>query len=132
MDLYELTIKFESQPMVSNMAEFSLLKRVLHDQCEVSGDKQQSVSFKLSDEVQIPSERELDELWDDELEPQGGASIKLKDPKDVSSDSLQYLTDPDASYSEHKGKGYQAQIVETIVNSDDPEEKKSKLKRQAR
>jgi hypothetical protein len=45
----------------------------------------------------------------------------------VSSESRQYPTAPDASYSGQKGKGYQAQIVETIVNSEDPEEKKSKL-----
>lgn len=39
--------------------------------------------------------------------------IKLKDPKEVSSDSLQNPSDPDAGYSGHKGQGYQCQIMET-------------------
>jgi hypothetical protein len=45
MDLYELTIKFEAQPMVSKMAEFLLLKKVLHEQCEVRGDERQLVGL---------------------------------------------------------------------------------------
>jgi hypothetical protein len=37
----------------------------------------------------------------------------LREPKDVASDSLQAPSDPDATYSHHKGKGYQVQIGET-------------------
>lgn len=37
----------------------------------------------------------------------------LKDPKEIASDSLQNPSDPDATYSAHKGKGYQVQIAET-------------------
>lgn len=40
------------------------------------------------------------------------AKVELKDPKDVSSGSLQNPSDPDACYSGHKGEGYQAQIME--------------------
>ena len=41
------------------------------------------------------------------------SKVELKDPKTVSSDSLQNPSDPDAGYSGHKGEGYQAQIMET-------------------
>lgn len=36
-----------------------------------------------------------------------------KAPKEISSDSLQNPSDPDATYSGHKGQGFQAQIMET-------------------
>jgi hypothetical protein len=36
-----------------------------------------------------------------------------KVPKEISSDSLQNPSDPDATYSGHKGQGFQAQIMET-------------------
>jgi hypothetical protein len=36
-----------------------------------------------------------------------------KAPKEITSDSLQNPSDPDATYSGHKGQGYQAQIMET-------------------
>lgn len=38
-----------------------------------------------------------------------------KDKKEIASDSLQNPSDPDASYSGHKGQGFQAQIMETYV-----------------
>jgi len=41
-------------------------------------------------------------------------------PKEISSDSLQNPSDPDATYSGHKGQGFQAQIMETY--SEDKEE----------
>jgi len=43
-----------------------------------------------------------------------------KAPKEISSDSLQNPSDPDATYSGHKGQGFQAQIMETY--SEDKEE----------
>ncbi len=39
--------------------------------------------------------------------------------KDVSSDSLQNPSDPDAGYSNHKGKGYQVQVVESYSDKDE-------------
>jgi len=40
-------------------------------------------------------------------------SVIIKPSKDVSSDSLQNPSDPDAGYCGHKGKGYQVQVMET-------------------
>lgn len=46
-------------------------------------------------------------------------SVTVKQPKDIPSDSLQNPSDPDATYSGHKGQGYQVQVMETF--SDDAE-----------
>ena len=46
----------------------------------------------------------------------------MKKPKDIPSDSLQNPSDPDATYSGHKGQGYQVQVMETFC---DDEEKKT-------
>lgn len=42
-----------------------------------------------------------------------GARVTVKSPKEVSPDSLQNPSDPDAGYDAYKGSGYQAQIMET-------------------
>ncbi len=48
------------------------------------------------------------------IEEHDGERLAVARPnKDVSSDSLQNPSDPDAGYSGHKGKGYQVQLMET-------------------
>jgi hypothetical protein len=42
-----------------------------------------------------------------------GKTVTIKPNKEVPSTSLQSPSDPDASYSGHKGKGYQLQVMET-------------------
>ncbi len=44
--------------------------------------------------------------------------VEVKSPKDVSSDSLQNPSDPDASYDGNKGQGYQLQLQETYTTDD--------------
>jgi hypothetical protein len=41
------------------------------------------------------------------------SKVEVKAPEEVPSDSLQNPSDPDATYSGHKGQGYQVQIMET-------------------
>jgi len=41
------------------------------------------------------------------------SKVAIKASKDISSDSLQNPSDPDAGYCGHKGKGYQMQVMET-------------------
>lgn len=41
------------------------------------------------------------------------AKVAVKPPKEVSPDSIQNPSDPDAGYDAHKGQGYQAQFMET-------------------
>jgi len=59
--------------------------------------------------------RILNRLFNEQCEVESGEKIVLRDT--VSADSLQSPFDEGAGYSGHKGKGYQAQIVETC----DPE-----------
>jgi len=56
-----------------------------------------------------------------------GNRVEVKAPKQIPSDSLQNPSDPDASYSGHKGQGYQVQVMETYTDTDDPEEKAQTL-----
>jgi hypothetical protein len=53
--------------------------------------------------------------------------IEVKEPKQIPSDSLQNPSDPDASYSGHKGQGYQVQVMETYTDTDDAKEKAQTL-----
>ena len=54
-------------------------------------------------------------------EEDGSSSTKAvaRPNKEVPSDSLQNPSDPDAGYSNHKGQGYQVQVVENYSKSDD-------------
>ena len=54
-----------------------------------------------------------------------GKAVELKCPQDIPSDSLQNPSDPDATYSGHKGQGYQVQVMETY--HPDKEGKKKSL-----
>ena len=45
--------------------------------------------------------------------------VIAKKPKDVSSDSIQNPSDPDAGYDGHKGQGYHTQIMESYRNDED-------------
>ena len=73
-------------------------------------------SYKLLERIL----KEQCNLTDDKDNP-----VQLKTPKEIPSDSLQNPSDPDASYSGHKGQGYQVQVMETFC--DDEEEKEQSL-----
>ncbi|MFC1862952.1 transposase [Thermodesulfobacteriota bacterium] len=53
--------------------------------------------------------------------------VEVRKPKEIPSDSLQNPSDPDATYSGHKGQGYQAQIMETYCKDEDTKEKSLNL-----
>jgi len=59
-------------------------------------------------------------LTDDKDNP-----VELKKSKEIPSDSLQNPSDPDATYSGHKGQGFQVQVMETF--RDDEKEKEQSL-----
>jgi hypothetical protein len=54
-------------------------------------------------------------------------AVAVKKPKEIASDSLQNPSDPDATYSGHKGQGYQLQIMESYTDSEDKEVKSKTL-----
>ncbi len=55
----------------------------------------------------------------DQLDVHDDGTIEVKAPKQIPSDSLQNPSDPDATYSGHKGQGYQVQIMETYSEHED-------------
>ena len=82
-DLFALVQQMSAYPQVASLSSFQLLQRVLKDQCQIQEAAGQP------------------------------AAVLVKAAKEVSSDSLQNPSDPDAGYDAHKGKGYQAQLLET-------------------
>ena len=87
-DVLYLVRRFEGDGSVNTWESFQLLVRLLAEQCDITGG-----------EGQVNGNEE---------------KVNLKDPKKVSGASLQSPYDPDATYG-HKGKGYEAQVVETCV-----------------
>jgi hypothetical protein len=53
--------------------------------------------------------------------------VEVKKPRDIPSDSLQNPSDPDATFSGHKGQGYKVQIMETYTETEDKESKAETL-----
>jgi hypothetical protein len=96
-DLFDLVEQFKGQAGVTSMHSYKLMQRVLSDQCRVETD-------------------EAD-----------GTQVTIKKPAEIPSDSLQNPSDPDATYSGHKGQGYQVQIMETFSRSEDDNEKEQAL-----
>jgi hypothetical protein len=93
-DLYRLVDCFRGTA-AREMEEYRLLERLLRDQCQVGKDGDGGPQA------------------DDDAAGEGEVPIVLKEPKAVRSDSLQSPHDPDATYSGHKGKGYEVQVAET-------------------
>jgi len=56
-----------------------------------------------------------------------GTQVHVKPPKEIPSDSLQNPSDPDATYSGHKGQGYQIQVMETYGRDEETREKNLNL-----
>jgi hypothetical protein len=81
-DLFTLSQEFASVPRVYDMNSFKLLLRLFKEQCVVEEDNSSQ------------------------------SKAVAKPNKEVPSDSLQNPSDPDAGYSNHKGQGYQVQVVE--------------------
>jgi hypothetical protein len=97
-DLFQVVQHFMDDPEVKAMYSYSLLLRVLNEQCRVQ------------------------ETADGQL-----VEIAVKPSKEIPSDSLQNPSDPDAGYSGHKGQGYQVQIMETYSTEAEEEALTPKL-----
>ncbi len=72
----------------------------------------------------------LQRILDEQCQVEGSGNdcqVTVKEPKQIPSNSLQNPSDPDASYSGHKGQGYQVQIMETYTDTDDKDEKAKTL-----
>ena len=93
-DLYRLVDRFRGTS-VAEMEEYRLLERLLREQCHVG------------------RHRDGGPQADDDDAGEGNVPIALMEPREVRSDSLQSPHDPEATYSGHKGKGYEVQVAET-------------------
>lgn len=93
-DLYRLVDRFR-RTTVTKLPEYRLLQRLLREQCVVGRHREG-----------LPGD-------DDDDAGEGRVPVALKEPKAVRADSLQSPHDPDATYSGHKGKGYEVQVAET-------------------
>ena len=101
-DVYRLVDRFRGVKGVCSLEAYALLERLLADQCEVTKTPKGGGDGDAdSSEPAVP--------------------VEVKEPKKVEPDSLQSPHDPDATYSGHKGKGYEVQIAETHGNEKVPE-----------
>jgi len=88
-DVFALVERFRGNEPVTTMTSYQLLVRLLTEQCIV-----QRVDTHTT-------------------------QVAVKENKDVSSDSLQNPSDPEAGYDGYKGKGYQMQVAESYGTSED-------------
>ena len=88
-DVFSLVERFTGNEPVVAMSTYQLLARLLKEQCIVARVDTHTTQ------------------------------VSVKANKDVSSDSLQNPSDPDAGYDGHKGKGYQVQVAESYSTSED-------------
>jgi hypothetical protein len=96
-DLFRLVQRFADNPQVSSMYRYATMVRVLKEHCEIK---------------------------EEEGDP---AEITVKASREISSDSLQNPSDPDATYDGHKGQGYQVQVMETYCTAEDEQERDKTL-----
>jgi len=74
--------------------------------------------------------KQLERILKDQCNVQSsedGPAVTVKKPKEIPSDSLQNPSDPDATYSGHKGQGYQVQIMETYIPTTDKKNRETTL-----
>jgi len=88
-DVFTLVERFRGNEPVVTMTSYQFLVRLLKEQCIL-----QRVDTHTT-------------------------QVLVKENKDVSSDSLQNPSDPDAGYSGYKGQGYQMQVAESYGTSED-------------
>jgi hypothetical protein len=88
-DVFTLVERFRGNEPVVTMTSYQFLVRLLKEQCILE---------------------RVDKLT---------TQVSVKENKDVSSDSLQNPSDPDAGYSGYKGQGYQMQVAESYGTSED-------------
>ena len=78
----------------------------------------------------MSSYKMLQRIFDEQCQLEGSGQdclVTVKERKQIPSDSLQNPSDPDATYSGHKGQGYQVQIMETYTDTDDKDQKDTTL-----
>lgn len=101
-DTYRVAERFKQDAQVLGLKSYGILARLLLEQCEFTAE---------------PTAAKPDDA--DASEP--AVPMVLKEAREVASASLQSPHDTGATYSGHKGKGYEVQVAETLGNGDLPE-----------
>ena len=141
-DVWYLIDRFRGEETVTALRAYQLLVRLFAEQCEVAGDQRDPDGVPpVRVTVAREALAEENEVLAEEDEPpaeeadgvaavecagtegvvtapaaaaaSGDVPVVIALKREVASDSLQSPSDPDATYSGHKGKGYQAQLAET-------------------
>lgn len=136
-DLWELIDRFRGDAKLSKLKHYRHLKRVFKDQCEVIPPPQERQPQPVEvrqDQTEAKVEGFTEAPFDTRVAADGvdgctapakdtsvdnqrqsfDETVRLKDPQQVASTSLQNPSDPEATFG-HKGKGYQFQLCETCV-----------------
>lgn len=93
-DLGRLVERFRNDDRVTGLEGWKLVWRLFQDHCRVT------------EKPQEPNQ-------DDDDHGEGAVATEPTPPQAIRSDSLQTPHDPDATYSGHKGKGHEGQVLET-------------------
>lgn len=99
-DLWDLVEHFRGKGKICHWEAYQLMERLLREQCEVHKDEKGNVRVWFH------------EPFDEECPDERG-EVALKRAKDIQGDALQNPSDPDATYSGHKGPGYKVTMAET-------------------
>ena len=101
-------------------------KRVLSD---VAADLYRLVTqFEAEPQVaDMHSYKLLCRIIKEQCDVRPDGTVTTKKPEQIPSDSLQNPSDPDASYSGHKGQGYQVQVMETYTEHEEDQKDASEL-----
>lgn len=129
-DLWYLIDRFRGDKDIAGLKAYKTMVRLFDEQCErvqTNDDDQQGCAVHVTEPAEpavaetAPTEsvEEPTACDDDDAADTEPVAPVLKKPGDIASDSLQSPSDTDATFSGHKGKGYQAQIVETC-HEDNP------------
>lgn len=100
-DLFRLIDRFRGTA-AADLEAYDLLNRLFEGQCEAVSKEDRPGG-------------------DDDDAGDGSVPVRLKEAKEVTSDSLQTPHDPDVTYSGHKGKGYEVQVSETCHEENEVE-----------
>jgi len=80
------------------------------------------VQFDQTEAAQLYSYQLLKQVFDEQCDwsvSEGQLNIRIREPEEISCDSIHSPADPEASYNKHRGSGYGVQIMETYAEDDE-------------
>lgn len=89
-----------------------------------------SIRFPFKDQAEVCSMRSyklMQRVLIEQCDVSVDGKVGVKRLQQIPSDSLQNPSDPDASYSGHKGQGYQVQVMESFTRTEDKDQKEQTL-----